>query len=145
MTRLSKPGDGLGSPESPQEYWYCSPGALNDQGQVVWNRYERSAVIWRRGKKTDIGTLGGKQSFAVAINNRGQVVGSSYTTNGTLHAFVWENGDTTDLGRSGEGPSKSNAVAINDKGQIVGYSQTGAPGGGGYDPPSHAVLWTLPH
>jgi probable HAF family extracellular repeat protein len=37
----------------------------------------------------DLGTLGGNSSGANAINNRGQIVGSSTTTLGERHACLW--------------------------------------------------------
>ena len=47
---------------------------------------------------TDLGTLGGTQSVAYALNDLGQVVGSS-TTAGDLaeHSFLYSNGRMTDL------------------------------------------------
>ena len=39
---------------------------------------------------TDLGTLGGKSSFAVAVNRSGQVVGQSDTGNGDTHAVLWQ-------------------------------------------------------
>ena len=53
-----------------------------------------------------------------ALNNLGQAVGGIDSTNGQTHAFIWDNGTTTDLGTFGA--SKSLAAGINDAGDIVG-------------------------
>lgn len=81
---------------------------------------------------TDIGTLGGPESSAVAINDLGQVTGWSYTGSGETHAFVWQDGVMTDLGTLGG--SYRQAVAINELGQVVGRSSTVAG-------ETHAFVW----
>ncbi len=76
---------------------------------------------------SDLGTLGGMTSRAVAINERGQVVGYSAIAtkdekgNPIQHAFMWQNGSMTDLGAL-PGKKWSKAVAINDRGQVIGQS-----------------------
>src|SRR3989338_5574567 len=50
------------------------------------------AFLWHKGVMKDLGTLGGEQSVAEAINNKGQVIGYSNDTNSEGYAFIWENG-----------------------------------------------------
>jgi probable HAF family extracellular repeat protein len=86
----------------------------------------------------DLGTLGGKGSGdflsggPAAINQQGQIVGSSDTRRGTTHAFLWENGKMRDLRTLGG--KESHAVAINERGQVVGSSETKRG-------TTHAFLW----
>jgi probable HAF family extracellular repeat protein len=70
---------------------------------------------------TDLGTLGGDNSYATGINDAGQVVGDSRTAAGTTHAFITgPNGvGMTDLGTLGG--DYSTASGINDAGQVVGW------------------------
>lgn len=70
----------------------------------------------------DIGTLGGHESRACAVNASNQVVGTAQTENGDWHAFVWKDGTMTDLGTLGG--ANSEARGINDRGMIVGRSDT---------------------
>src|SRR3990172_2725835 len=70
-----------------------------------------------------LGTLGGSYSGASAINEKGQVIGSSNIAVGKWfeHAFLYSNGKMTDLSLGG---TDSWAYDINEKGQVVGYSFT---------------------
>jgi probable HAF family extracellular repeat protein len=75
---------------------------------------------------TDLGTVGGRESWAESINDAGQVVGWSDTKSGADHAFITgPNGvGMTDLGTLGG--EYSVASGINDAGQAVGGSGTAA-------------------
>lgn len=72
----------------------------------------------------DIGTLGGKATYATAINATGQVTGNSVTADGPYHAFVTQaNGrDMTDLGTL-PGGTHSYGFDINSNGQVTGKSE----------------------
>ena len=66
---------------------------------------------------TDIGTLGGSQSFALGINDVGQVFGTSWITGDTTgHAFLYQNGTLSDLG---ELVTTLAGGAINNSGQVA--------------------------
>jgi probable HAF family extracellular repeat protein len=45
--------------------------------------------MWQNGIPIDLGTLGGVNSIANAINERGQVVGYSLTSSDVWHGFLW--------------------------------------------------------
>jgi probable HAF family extracellular repeat protein len=82
---------------------------------------------------TALGTLGGSNSYANAINNVGVVVGYSHIAgNADYHATAWNGSAATDLGTL-SGPFSS-ATAINNAGQIAGEANTSS----GY---IHAASW----
>jgi probable HAF family extracellular repeat protein len=92
----------------------------------------RRAFSWTRATgMIDIGTLGGTEALANAGNNRGQVVGGSFTRNNEdFHAFVWSAKEgIVDLnGRLRHAPAGlvlRNAYAISDNGLIVAESNAG--------------------
>jgi probable HAF family extracellular repeat protein len=93
---------------------------------------EIDAVLWQDGQISNLGTLpGGNESFAIGVNNHGQVVGTSANSIpdplsffgfGTqTRAVLWQNGTMKDLGTLGTGPDAF-AVSVNDRGQVFGFS-----------------------
>lgn len=79
-------------------------------------------------------TLGGEWAEGADINERGHVTGSSRTSAGEIHAFLWSERDgIRDLGTLGS--NYSDGAAINGRGQVAGLSRTA-------DWMSHAFLWT---
>ena len=69
----------------------------------------------------DLGTLGGSESEAAAVNLYGEVAGTSVTATGERHAFRFRNGQMLDLGTL-HGGLFSEAAAISDSGEVVGDS-----------------------
>ena len=128
--------------------------ALTSSGALVTHSYSSigtySINVWARDKDgattaalgpqmkifdghdvVDLGTLGGVSSRAYALNDNGQVVGTSQIASGEWHAFVWENGVMRDLGV----PYQSKAQAITNSGVISGVS---TQGGAAY---THVFRW----
>src|SRR4051812_33268588 len=109
---------------------------ISDNGSIdpLLGTAETHAVLWRNATIRDLGTLGGYESQAFALNDRDQVVGVA--ANGVsdafsmlgwetqARAFLWQSGRLRDLGTLG-GPD-SFGWAVNDRGQVAGLSYTGA-------------------
>ena len=83
---------------------------------------------------TDLGTLGAgyATSEAVALNDRGDVIGSSRAANGTPRPVVWTSGRVRALYR---GSGYGTVVAIDNRGQVIGAR---VPMGGSV---VHAFVW----
>jgi probable HAF family extracellular repeat protein len=97
--------------------------ALNDLGDVVGNSEvkpnEAHAFLSRNGQIQDLGTLGGKTSYATDINNSGHVVGMSDVPGSRdRSAFIYSNGQMTQLPVPFSSAT-AYVTAINDKDQIL--------------------------
>jgi probable HAF family extracellular repeat protein len=104
-----------------------SVAALNDAGEVAgWSYVEPSgqhAFVTHGTKMIDLGTLGGFNSYANAINEHGQVVGDAFLPGDQIaHAFITRGKQMIDLGTLGGDTSV--AFAINSRGQVTGYADT---------------------
>ena len=111
----------------PQRGIAADPVALNDHGLIVGgitvndpshpstngNDCCWRAVKWEHGRIAQLGMLAGPQSQATAVNERGQIVGFSETQPGSVHALLWQDGRTIDLG-------PGIAVDISENGIVVG-------------------------
>ena len=106
---------------------------VNDSGQAVgWSDCGgcvlEHAFLYAGGVMRDLGTLGGAESHAFAINNSGHVVGTSTTAQGFPQAFVWSAGvmrNLNDLIPPISGGFLWEAHGINDRGQIAAYGLIG--------------------
>jgi len=105
---------------------------INDRGQIVGyvSSHDGStifAAIWQNGGVTIIPTLPeDSAAFATGINNRGQVVGSTFNSMGWSHGFISQDGVMINLNTLI--PEDSNlfiiaASNINDRGQISGMAK----------------------
>jgi len=124
-------------------------GTMNLPGDATWHSF-----FWDRGVIQDLGTLGGINTTAEAMNNAGSVVGRSDVTaictacpSGNQlqlhHPFVWNNGVMTDLVLL-PGDTAGNASSINARNQVVGQTEqcTGVRSDDTCEATLyHAVLW----
>lgn len=102
---------------------------------------QEHAFRWQDGVKRDLGTLGGSDSTAGYVNERGQVAGYA-STSAISHSitglppvdpFLWTDGHMQDLGTLGGDYGWPND--LNNSGEVVGVSNLAA------DQAAHPFLW----
>ena len=150
---------------SSQAVWVSANGLItgySSNGQLdplVFGFPEARAVLWREGQAVDLGTLGGNESIAGAVNSRGQVVGVALngigdpysffdfvlcgSSSGTqTRAFLWDpDNGMQDLGTLGTG-NNAWATFVNEAGQVAGASYTNSiPNDTTGVPTIHPFLW----
>ncbi len=115
-----------------------STRSINDAGQVVGSADRKNgtvgAMTWVDGVEIFLPDLPGKHrnSYAVSINNAGQIVGHSMSGHG-WHAVRWDQGAIVEL-VDPDDAQLSLAWHINDDGLVVGYRTVD-------DFSSHATSW----
>jgi probable HAF family extracellular repeat protein len=125
-----------GGPISVNDFGVAVGFAQNGEIDPLVGTPELKAGLWKDGRVTDLGTLGGNGASANAINNRGQIFGGALNTipdgnsgfpffvpGGTqVHAVLWEHGSIRDLGTLGG--TDSVVYQANESGQAMGISFT---------------------
>jgi probable HAF family extracellular repeat protein len=104
---------------------FIEPSAINNRGEVVgFSTFDGTgaahAFLYSNGLTRDLGTLGGRESFARDVNDSGVVVGWSETADLSERAFRYIDGTMQDLGTLGG--LSSEADGVNSAGHIVGSS-----------------------
>ncbi len=125
--------------------------AINDHGQAVGyvSTTDGSTIVaslWPsgvHGAVSNLGILPGDgAAFATGINNRTQVVGSTFNSQGWSRGFIWQDNVMTDLNTLVPGDSNLYIIAasnINERGQISGMASVmSGPDAGKI----HAILLT---
>lgn len=112
---------------------------INDRGQIVGDMFTdtgKRAFLLDNGTIKALGTLGSYESYAVAINNKGQVICNVTTTSPNYYhrTVLWDNSTTQELGTLGG--QSSYAYDINNRGEIIGMAEFRP----NY-PVSHPFLW----
>jgi probable HAF family extracellular repeat protein len=132
---------------SQQEYLGTLVGAANDVNNklqatgyvTVLPTFISHAALWTNGQMTDLGTLGGANSFGQAINASGQVAGVSDTPSGAQHAFLYSNGQMIDIAPPGSINSQGND--INSCGQVAGTYSVSVSDSSGVHTVNHGFLF----
>lgn len=119
------------SPLNSGDIQTVGPTGINNAGQiasglVIDGVYSPAILDSKSGALTPLGSLGGVTSFgfsgvANSISNLGDVAGYSYIDAANRHAFLYFNGQMTDIGSFG---GYSAALDVNDRGTVVGFSST---------------------
>ena len=138
---------------------FAAPNAINNREQIVGGGLntipdpfgglgpflggttQTRALLWEHGTMQDLGTLGGNDAFAISVNDRGQIVGNSYTNTipnpetgiPTVDPFFRENGHMVDVG--GLGGKFATASWMNNRGQVAGTSDLAG------DQSAHPFFW----
>jgi probable HAF family extracellular repeat protein len=123
-TGINDFGRAVGLAEKSTQDQSCSPPQVFDVEAVVWGP--------EPGEIHELPPLpGDASSWAIGINNRGQVIGLSgkcvspnFNLTGVVpqHGVIWQNGKAINLGSLG-GTLRTFPWAINSKGQVVGHSE----------------------
>lgn len=114
--------------------WEQFPGlsevkGINDAGVAVGASSSDTSLarpfVWTaESGMVDLGTLGGSQGAATAIDNAGLIIGIAFTADNKERAVIWEDGEISPLGVL-PGGTLAEALDINEQGLIVGCADIG--------------------
>jgi probable HAF family extracellular repeat protein len=107
---------------------------INEKGDIYGFGGPDHWWVLSKGVLMGPGNPPGAFSHPSAMNNRGEVIGFIRGADGEGHAFVWREGQLTDLGGGAPGSRLSEAWDINDRGEILGAYYT-------QDFEQHVVVW----
>ena len=129
---VNNPGQVVGIAENRVRDPNCLPPQVFDFGAAIWGP-QRDEIHELPPYSGDV------TSAALAINDRGQVVGGSGSCGSpslalAVHAVLWENRRVINLGSFG-GVANNYGAAINNRGEVVGASDLAG------DATGHAFLW----
>jgi probable HAF family extracellular repeat protein len=114
------------------EDWTSGPGggafpiAINSVGVVVGEGgvTHFTAAAWDGQGVHNLGTLGGIESSARAVNGNGWIVGGSYLAVPGSRGFLYRSGEMQNLGNLGiPNAIYGIAIAVNSSGLVIGYDQ----------------------
>lgn len=93
---------------------------------------------WNLGIMLPLGTLRGMgtDTFATAINDKGDIVGAGFRAPGDLRALRYVLGIPLEIGALADGRAAVQAFDVNNRGEIVGYLSPG-----GTVSFAHAFIW----
>lgn len=100
--------------------------ALNDAGDFIAVSGASTGshpLLWSYGTLTDIGTLGGRVAYPVALNNARQITGISQRADGSYGAFLWRAGEMIDLAPP-PGFDTIAVDAVTEQGDVLGRAST---------------------
>jgi uncharacterized membrane protein len=124
FTTLDVPGAGFPG--------FTTPLDVNDRGQVVGEYFTGADVgvdhgfLYDAGSYTTIDVPGATGTGAAAINDKGEIVGSTFPSHGVENGFIYDSGNFTIL--AVPGATSTLADDINNRGQVVGTYSNGSPG-----------------
>jgi len=107
---------------------WIAPDSIDD-GCSFGINFQSQAVMWQFGVPRSLGTLGGTNSSAAFINDRGQVTGNSQTSDvpdsitgcPPFDPFVWQNGKMTDINPGNFGGAQGDINFLSNAGHAVGF------------------------